>query len=126
MSYTHKDKHIVYPQLLTIHNENYNIWYDEGIPPTSEWPEEIERAIKSCSLFIVFITPNSVESINVRNEINYALSINKKLLIIYLEPTELKHGLGLRLNSIQAIIKHKMSQEIYIKKLFDSLNENLV
>lgn len=125
ISYAHKDKHLVYPEMLSIHNQNYNIWYDEGIPPTSEWPEEIENAIISCSLFLVFITPNSVESKNVRSEINYALKIDKKLLIVYLEHTELKHGLGLRLNSIQAIIKYELDPENYFKKLLESLSKNL-
>ena len=120
--YAHKDKELVYDEIRWIKSKDFRIWYDEGIPPTTEWPEEIERAIKNCTLFLVFITPNAVGRENVRNEINYALKKGKKFLAVFLEPTELKFGLELRLSLKQAILKYELNKEIYLEKLLETLN----
>ena len=81
-------------------------------------------AIKS--LFnLVFISKNSVESKNVRDEINYALHHNKKLLAVHMMHTSLPPGLELRLGPIQAIMKHKMKSKEYFTKLHESLNKLL-
>ena len=47
ISYAHRDKEKVYPCLEFLNNQNINIWYDEGIPPSAEWVEEIAQAIKN-------------------------------------------------------------------------------
>ncbi len=125
ISYTHKDKSSVYPEMLWINNQKFNIWYDEGIPPTSEWPAEIENAIINCSLFLVFITPKAVEREMVRNEINFALNRNKPFLAVFLEDTSLKYGLELRISLKQALLKYKLSQKLYQAKLVEALNNFL-
>ncbi len=121
ISYAHLDKEFVYEEMNYIRNNNFNIWYDEGIPPSTEWPLEIETAIKNCSAFIIFITPRAIERINVRNEINYALNKDIPVLAIFLEPTELKYGLELRLGSKQAIMKYNFSNDLYHEKLVEAL-----
>ena len=78
ISYAHRDKEKVYPCLEFLNNQNINIWYDEGIPPSAEWVEEIAQAIKKSCLFVVFMSPHALESRYVVNEINYAFSLNKK------------------------------------------------
>ena len=40
-----------------------NIWYDEGIQPSTEWVEEIAQAIKNSSLFVLFVSPSAVVSV---------------------------------------------------------------
>ena len=122
ISYAHKDKSFVYPEMLWIKNKKFNIWYDEGIPPTSEWPAEIENAILNCSIFLVFITPNAVEREMVRNEINFALNKGKPFLAVYLKDTNLRNGLELRISLKQALLKYELSQELFKAKLVDVLN----
>jgi hypothetical protein len=122
ISYSHKDSDLVYPQIQWMHNLGFNIWYDEGIPPTSEWPTEIENALQMCKLFIVFITKNAVESINVRNEINFALDIHKKFLYIFLKDTTLKYGLRLRMGTLQNIKSYELEPSRYYEKLLGTLN----
>ena len=113
VSYAHMDADFVFPELTRFKNMGFNIWYDQGIAPGSEWPEEIAEALGGCSLFVVFISPNSVASKNVRNEIHYALSEEIPLIAIYLTDTILEGGLKLSLGSIQAILKYAMSEEEY-------------
>ena len=124
VSYAHIDAKIVFPEIGKFQNKGYNVWYDEGIAPGNEWPEEIANALAGCSLFVVFITPNSVESKNVRNEIYYALHHDIPFIAIHLVETELDGGLALSLQSIQAILKYTMSEEEYEFKYTNSFKNN--
>lgn len=62
---------------------------------------------------MVFISPQSIESINVRNEINFALNKKKKFFAVYIKETTLPLGLELQMGSIQAIMKFQMPDEQY-------------
>ncbi|AWX31717.1 BspA family leucine-rich repeat surface protein [Methanosphaera sp. BMS] len=129
VSYAHTDAKKVFPEIKRFHDDGYNIWYDQGISPGNEWTEEIAKALKDCSLFIVFITSNSVDSINVRNEINYALDKRKPFLAIYLEETELTGGIELRISSLQGILKYTTTDEEYnwrYKKVFEEYMSNVM
>lgn len=114
VSYAHKDADKVFPEIKRFNNQGYNIWFDEGIISGNEWVEVIEKALSNCSLFVVFISNNSIESINVRNEISVAIRMNKPIIPIYIEDTDLKYGLALSLSNIQSIYKYQLSEEKYI------------
>ena len=124
ISYAHRDSAVVYPILLKFSQQEYNVWYDEGIEPGIEWPEEIANALNKSSLFVVFITPNSVNSENVRNEINFALSKKLPFIAIHLSPATLTPGLQLQIGSKQAILRYQMDEDSFIRKYrysFDSV-----
>ena len=103
VSYSHEDKVFVYEAMSWLRQKGINIWYDEGIEPASEWLEEIAFAIKKSVMFVVFVSPRSVESRFVKSEVGYALSENKDILTIYLEDTTLPAGLSLCLQQFQSV-----------------------
>ncbi|MDM8524879.1 DUF1566 domain-containing protein [Desulfococcaceae bacterium HSG8] len=117
ISYAHKDVAEVYLEITRLHEIGYRIWYDEGIAPGSDWPDDIAKALAECNYFMVFISPNAVASRNVRNEINFALNRDKPLLAVYLEQTTLPLGLELRMGDLQAVMKYRMSEYGYYRKL---------
>lgn len=124
VSYAHKDSTSVYPIITQFNDQGYKIWYDEGIEPGIEWPEEIANALNSSSLFVVFITPNSVASENVRNEINFALAKKLPFIAIYLCETSLTPGLQLQIGSKQDIRKYILDDDSFRRKYsysFDSI-----
>jgi hypothetical protein len=125
ISYSHQDAHLVYPEIIQLHESGYNIWYDEGVAASNEWPEEIANAVLGCSVFICFVSPRATESINCRNEINLALNENKPFLAIHLEQTELPPGLRLRMGDLQAILKDKIPAERYFSKITTTLDQLL-
>ena len=125
VSYAHKDALLVYPELLSLAQQGYRIWYDEGIEPGNDFFEEIASAINLCSTFIVFITPNSVASKYVSKEISFAIEFNKNILPIYLTETILPHGLQLKIGDIQAVLKYKPGEEEYLRKIARVLPETL-
>ena len=104
VSYAHADKVTVYESIRYFRDTGVNLWYDEGIPPAGEWVEEIAHAIKRSVLFVVFVSPRSVDSRFVRSEVGYALSENKEILTIFLEDTTLPAGLSLCLQQFQSIL----------------------
>ncbi len=121
VSYAHKDGALVYPEIERLSAAGYRVWYDEGIDPGNEWPEEIALAIKRCALFLVYVTPNAVQSKNVRNEINFALNRGKPFVAIHLVQTDLPDGLELRMGDIHAILRYRMNEEHYYRKVEKTL-----
>lgn len=117
VSYAHRDAEQVFPIITAWEQQGYRIWYDEGIDPGNEWPEDIAAALAACAQFIVFVSPRAVESKNVRNEINYAINNDKPFLAIHLEETPLPGGLELRMGDIQAVLFHRMSDESFSLKM---------
>ena len=120
-SYAHKDGARVFPELRALHEEGVRLWYDEGIDPGNEWPDEIAAALENATGFLVFISPAAVGSRNVRNEINMALSLAKPFLAVHLEDTPLPGGLRLQISSIQAIMKWRATPDGYRRRLIASL-----
>jgi formylglycine-generating enzyme required for sulfatase activity len=125
VSYSHADIATVYPELSRLHNLGCRIWYDEGIVPTTEWPDSVAGALKGGHLFVVFLSPSAVASRNVRNEVNFAVKHSKRLLAIHVEETTLTAGLDLQIGSIQAIKKYWLTEEQYHRKLRSALPEDL-
>lgn len=125
VSYAHRNADAVFPELASLHSNRFRIWYDEGIDPGNEWPDNIAKALKRAAYFVVFITPEAVRSRNVRNEINFALNCDKPFLAVHLVDTPLPGGLELRMGSLQAIYKWKMSEDMYRRKLARSLPPHL-
>jgi len=126
VSYAHLDGALVFPEIQALHNAGYRLWYDEGIDPGNEWPDEIATALDGASLFLVFISEALVRSRNVRNEVNYALNRSKPFLAIHLDEVGLPPGLELSMGSIQAVMKQRMTEEQYRAKLSKALPQELL
>ncbi|OLS14594.1 MAG: hypothetical protein RBG13Loki_1786 [Promethearchaeota archaeon CR_4] len=120
MSYAHADKSRVYPELKRLHEQGYNFWYDEGIPPSTDWPETIGTAIARSSYFVVFFSKAAISNEHAKKEIYFACDKRKNIIPIYLEETTLTDGLELQLGPKQAILKHRISEQDFLKLNFDS------
>lgn len=116
ISYAHANASEVFSLIKQFYDQGYHVWYDEGIAPGNEWTDEIADALERASLFLVFISPESQQSPNVRDEINFALNDNKPFVAIYLSETQLSGGLKLRMGMKQAILKYSMTDEEFLYK----------
>lgn len=118
ISYAHKDSHLVFPVLEELDRRGYRVWYDDGIAPGSEWPENIAQHLDGCSLTMAFISPNSIASANCRREVTFALSKRKPFLGILLQPTEMSLGMEMQLSAQQCIMKYTYpSEEDFFRKV---------
>lgn len=121
--YSHEDGVLVYPEIVRLHESGFNIWYDEGIAPASEWSETLARQIKGCATFLYFVTPHSVTSEHCRREVNFALGRSRRMVIVHLEPTTLPDGLSLSLSNLQAIQRYEHPRPSYESNLDRTLRE---
>lgn len=125
VSYTHKDKAEVYPILQKLYLKGFRIWYDEGIPLSTDWCNTIAEKLIQCNLFLSFISPYVMDSENTQDEIHLAINEKKPYLAIYLKETELNPGLKMRIRRVQGILKHEMEEEQFYNKLVDDLGNIL-
>lgn len=118
ISYAHKDTDQVMPILAQLQDEGYRIWYDDGIAPGSEWPENIAQHLDGAAVAVAFISPDSMASPNCRREINFALSRQKAFLSVVLTPTEMPLGMELQLSAQQSVIRYNYrTEEQFIQKI---------
>lgn len=121
ISYAHKDSEKVVPIVSRLMDEGFNVWYDEGIDPGTEWDENIAKHINECAYFIAFITSSYIDSKNCKDELNFSRDLDKEQLLVYLEDVELPMGMAMRMNRLQAIWWEKYSKNNYedaFQKLF--------
>lgn len=111
VSYAHKDSEQVLGIIRKMQEQGYRIWFDEGIAPGSEWPEDIANHLKDSAMVLAFISVNSVASVNCRNEINFAFSKNKPFLGIVMEQVEMSPGMEMQLASKQCIFRYNYDSE---------------
>jgi hypothetical protein len=125
ISYAHADRDRVFPELEVLARRGYRFWYDDGIQPSAEWPQEIADALGRAFAVLIFISSAAVESQNVRNEIHFALNNKKALFPVQLEDVALPLGLALRMGDIQAILKWRLEPDDYWRRLLHSLPAGL-
>lgn len=122
ISYSHKDSDRVCPIIERLKKEGFNVWYDDGIEPGSEWDENIANHISQCGYFIAFISENYLGSSNCKDELNFSRDLNKDRLLVYLEEVALSGGMAMRMNRNQAIYWDKCEdKEKAYQKLFSAV-----
>lgn len=117
VSYAHKDTEKVVPIIERLQKEGYNVWYDDGIDPGTEWDENIAKHVINCSYFVAFISKSYIDSDNCKDELNYSRDLKKEQLLVYLEDVVLPDGMAMRLNRLQAIWwnKYDDKEEPYLR-----------
>ena len=85
ISYAHKDSEQVMPIICRMQQDGYRVWMDLGIEVGTEWSNNIAAHLRDCSVFLAFISRNSVGSENCLDEIAYAKSHKKDSIMVFLE-----------------------------------------
>jgi len=69
----------------------YETWFDKdrdgGIQPGLAWQKEIQQGIDNCTVFILVMTPASINSDNCFAEWSRALGHNKTVIPLRMQPT---------------------------------------
>jgi len=88
ISYSRKDIEFVRKLNDSLDSSEIEAWVDwEGIPPSSEWMNEITRAIEGGDAFLFVISPDSLASEVCGQELELGIRNNKKLIpILHREP----------------------------------------
>lgn len=86
ISYSRADSEFALELAKELRSSGFYIWLDQlDIPTGSRWDDEVEKALLECNIFMVILTPDSIASNNVKDEIGYAIDSNKRILPVLLE-----------------------------------------
>jgi len=100
VSYSRADTDFVLRLCQDLRAAGASIWLDKlDIHPGEEWDQAIERGLSERGLMLVVLSPKSVTSQNVLDEIGYALSRKKPLIPVLYRDCEVPY----RLSRIQYI-----------------------
>ena len=88
VSYAHRQSEEVVATIRLLHEKGCRLWYDEGIPAGSDWPDNIARHMESCGAVLFFLSRRSLESPNCYSEMRTAFRAGRPILVIRLEEAE--------------------------------------
>jgi hypothetical protein len=100
LSYSRADEKVAMRFANDLRERGIAMWVDQlDIRPSEHWDRAIERAVHECRGLVVILSPRSVESDNVADEISFAIDHKKPVLPIMIE----KCRLPLRITRMQVI-----------------------
>jgi hypothetical protein len=90
VSYSSKDRPFAMALTEELEKLGAKIWIDQlGIKLGENWDSSIESALESADTLLLIISPTSIESQNVQDEVSIAIHENKKFVPIMIKPCEL-------------------------------------
>ena len=100
LSYSRSDEHFALRLAKALRSRGVAMWVDQlDIRPSEHWDRAIERAVRDCRGLVVILSPRSVASDNVADEISYAIEHRKSVLPVVIE----KCSLPLRITRMHVI-----------------------
>jgi adenylate cyclase len=102
ISYSSKDREKAEQLTELLASAGLSVWIDkQGIGAATSWSEEIVKALDECKVFVIMLSPTSIESKNVVRELALAFEKNKKILPLDLEPVTLPVSMQYHLAGLQ-------------------------
>ncbi|HLO14807.1 MAG TPA: toll/interleukin-1 receptor domain-containing protein, partial [Anaerolineales bacterium] len=88
ISYSHKDTDYAHALGESLQGMGFEVWIDERLDYGSQWPQELQRQLDSCSAFILLMSPHSYASEWVQSELQRARRKLKPVFPLLLEGDE--------------------------------------
>mgnify|MGYP002713198138 CR=1 FL=1 len=90
ISYKRDDKVAVLKIVDRLEKEfGFDIWIDAlSIPGGEDWRKEIRKGIDKADAVVLMLTPDSCGSIQVKEEVDYAKSVNRKIVPLQIKRVE--------------------------------------
>jgi TIR domain len=89
ISYSRKDLAFVERLAKDLQDAGLEVWYDlSGLDGGTRWGKEIQAAIQKSQIFVVVLSPNSIDSEWVEKEFMYANSLKRKVIPLLYQPCE--------------------------------------
>ena len=86
ISYPRKNAEFALKLAQELKAADFLVWFDQlDIPAGSRWDDEVQKALTECEIFMVILTPEAIESQNVKDEIGYAIDSGKRILPVLLQ-----------------------------------------
>lgn len=73
ISHAHNDKPLARKLAGVLEHAGFDVWHDELVLPGDNWANEIGKNLEDSDAMVVLLTPASLNSKTVRDELKYAL-----------------------------------------------------
>lgn len=104
ISYSSRDENEVQELLQLLQKEKISYWKaPEMIPIGSNYAKEIPNMIGTCAAFMLVISNNSMDSIWVEKELDFAINRRKVIVPVAIEDCQLSDMFTFYLNNVQTI-----------------------
>ncbi len=105
----------------------FQVWFDQlDIPAGSRWDDEVQKALAKCEIFMVILTPEAIESQNVKDEIGYAIDSGKRILPVLLQQCDIPFRLR-RFHYVDfTMLDYNLGVETAEKLLTSLINETTI
>src|SRR5262245_20008832 len=92
--YARKDEQFVLPLAANLQKRGCSLWVNRwDIPLGANWDRTVDRALKSCRVFLFVMSPNAVNSPEVEGELRTALYLHKYIVPVLYRNCEIPRAL---------------------------------
>lgn len=116
ISYSHKDLAFVQHLASDLSASGHNLWYfHASVSPTDHPDKAIDVGLRNAAALVVIVTPDSMNSANVRDELSFALHNNLRIIAVLLRPAitfsslERVEQIDFTISNLYASSVHKLS-----------------
>ena len=118
VSYSRADSDFALKLAEDLHAAGASVWLDQiELEPGKPWDMEIQRALMICNRMLVVLSPTSVNSTNVLDEVSFALKKQKTVIPVLYQDCEIP----LRLHRLQYVnlLNYDRGLRILLRSLAD-------
>lgn len=124
ISYSRRDQEFVTRLASDLNAQVAGVWFDQSsIQLGEKWHDEIMEGIRDCKAFILVLSPDSVESRYVREEVNKALELGKTIFPVIYRPANWTGEFETLVKEVQTLDLRSGSYTDNFHKLVDGLIE---
>ena len=124
ISYSRRDQEFVTRLASDLDAQVAGVWFDQSsIQLGEKWHDEIMEGIRDCKAFILVLSPDSMESHYVREEVNKALELGKTIFPVIYRAADWTGEFGTLVKEVQTLDLRSGSYTDNFHKLVDGLME---
>jgi len=121
ISYSRRDTEYVKSLVEALRKQGFDVWFDKNIRTGTDWDDTIESELKNADAIVLILSKTSVASDNVKDEISYAIGLNKPVNPIKIEECDVP----MRLARKQFVDFTAMGHEAGFERLVNDLKISL-
>jgi hypothetical protein len=118
LRYSEYDSKIASDLINHLIDRQFRIYYDIQVKKKITDSEWIATKISQAELMVFLISGQSLESLEFRNSINFAISLKKTIFCLYLNDEKPGYGFDMQLSNVPSA---KLSEYANVTELFDSI-----
>lgn len=119
-----EDAELVASYVQAMQQHTFRIYFHHSSELSTQDLQECADHMKGSKRILIFISQKAMNCPEFQSTLHYALSLNKDILVVYLEDVQLTAGYSLLLSNVQNLYKTRQpSEEVFLNEL---INANLL